>query len=477
MRTQRYKAIADEFASAIRAGTLTPGTRLPTHRDLARDRGIALATAGKVYAELSAAGLVAGEPGRGMFVRDQSGYGDLDARRLPLGTRVADLSFNQPLAAHQGNQLRQALRDLAGIGSLDALLAQQPPGGRERDRAAVATYLLSRGIDVPPANVLITGGAQHGLDVALSAIADPGQVVAVDALTYRGIKLIADARHIELAAIHCYASGSDLDDLEALCRQRHVSAIYLMPTVHNPLGSVMSADDRDRVVAIARRNDCVIVEDGTHAFMDPRAPHPLQARAPERTVYVASLSKNVATGLRFGFLVVPSDLLPAAARALRASNWGTPGLVTALATTWLRDGTVAELESDRRTDAHRRQAIAARELADVGRGLGLDYTAHPTAYAGWLRLPAETRSDHVAHLLADEGILVSTADAFAVTPHPPNALRLALATVDETRLAATLRRIREVALLPANATDKPRPASQPRPASPAAQIGRHETRV
>lgn len=442
MRTQRYRAIADELAAAIRAGTLAPGTRLPTHRDLARDRGVALATAGKVYAELSAAGLVAGEPGRGMFVRDQSGYGGLDARRLPLGTRAADLSFNQPLAAHQGNQLRQALRDLAAVGSLDALLAQQPPGGRERDRAAVATYLLSRQIDVPPANVLITGGAQHGLDVALSAITSPGQVVAVDTLTYPGIKLVAAARHIELAAIHCYASGSDLDDLEALCNQRRVSAIYLMPTVHNPLGSVMTASDRDRVVAIARKRDCVIIEDGTYAFLDPRAPQPLQARAPERTVYIASLSKNIATGLRFGFLVAPDHLIPAITRALRASSWGTPGLVTALATRWLRDGTVADLETDRRADARRRQTIAAHELTAPG----LDYTAHPTAYSGWLRLPAEARSDHVAHLLANEGILVSTADAFAVTPHPPNALRLALATIDESRLAATLRRIREVVL-------------------------------
>jgi DNA-binding transcriptional MocR family regulator len=438
-RPQRYKTIADEFAAAIRAGTLAPGARLPTHRDLARDRGIALATAGKVYAELCAAGLVAGEPGRGMFVRDQSGYAGLDARRLPLGTRVADLSFNQPLAAHQGNQLRQALRDLAAVGSLDALLAQQPPGGRERDRAAVATYLLSRHIDVPPANVLITGGAQHGLDIAFSAIAAPGQVVAVDALTYPGVKLVAAARHIELAAIHCYASGSDLDDLEALCNHRRVEAIYLMPTVHNPLGSVLNADDRDRVVAIARRHDCVIVEDGTHAFLDPYAPKPLQARAPERTVYVASLSKNVATGLRFGFLVAPDHLLPAMTRALRASSWSTPGLVTALATRWLRDGTVTTLETDRRADARRRQAIATRELA------GLDYTAHPSAYSGWLRLPAEARSDHVAHVLANEGILVSTADAFAVNPHPPNALRLALGTVDETRLPSTLHRIREAA--------------------------------
>ncbi|MEU4747014.1 GntR family transcriptional regulator, partial [Actinosynnema sp. NPDC023658] len=98
MRPPTYKSLVDEFAAAIRRGELAPGTRLPTHRDLARERRLALATATRVYAELAAMGLVVGERGRGTFVRDQSGFAGLDASRdLPV-PRVADLSFTQPLA-------------------------------------------------------------------------------------------------------------------------------------------------------------------------------------------------------------------------------------------------------------------------------------------------------------------------------------------------------------------------------------------
>ncbi|MFJ7497808.1 GntR family transcriptional regulator [Streptomyces sp. NPDC097727] len=175
VRVERFRSIADEIATAIRAGTVRAGTRLPAHRDLARERGIALATATKVYRELAAAGLVVGEPGRGTCVRDLSGSGGSGPRRrLPAAARPADLSFNQPLAPGQSDQLCHTLRELAAQGDLGTLLAQQPPGGRGADRAAVATYLLDRGTNVPPARVLLTGGAQHALDTALSSIVPPG---------------------------------------------------------------------------------------------------------------------------------------------------------------------------------------------------------------------------------------------------------------------------------------------------------------
>src|SRR5689334_15489464 len=125
MRPPSYKAVVDELAAAIRRGDLAPGTRLPTHRELARQRRVALATATRVYAELSAMGLVAGEPGRGTFVRDQSGFDGLGAsRRLPA-PRVADLSFTQPLAKEQPDQLRHALRELSASGDVESLLRQQ----------------------------------------------------------------------------------------------------------------------------------------------------------------------------------------------------------------------------------------------------------------------------------------------------------------------------------------------------------------
>src|SRR5690606_27343224 len=142
----------------------------------------------------------------------------------------ADLSFNEPLAAGQVDQLRQALKQLAGAGNLDALLYQQPPGGRMQDRRVVATYLLSRGIDVPPANVLITNGSQQGLDAALDATTKPGDLIAIDDLSYPGMRMLAESRKHDLAPIPVTSEGPDLDALERICRSRQVKVIYTEPT-------------------------------------------------------------------------------------------------------------------------------------------------------------------------------------------------------------------------------------------------------
>ncbi|MFI5914175.1 PLP-dependent aminotransferase family protein [Dactylosporangium sp. NPDC051541] len=428
-----YRPVAAELAESIRSGAIPPGTRLPTHRDLARERGIAVGTATRVYAELARLGLTVGEPGRGTYVREPAGYdGPEPSRALPV-PRVADLSFNQPLAPEQAGALRQALRRLAAAGDIEVLLRQEPPGGRRADRAAVARYLLSRGIDTAPANVLLTAGTQAGLDMVLGALTRPGDVLAVDALTYPGIKLLAAAHGLRLAPIPVTADGPDLD---ALARMMPVRAVYAVPTVHNPLGWVLDEHQRRRIVDLARAHDCAIVEDGTYAFLEPAAPPPLQALAPERTWYVAGLSKNVAAGLRFGFAVVPDAHAGAAVRRLRTTAWGSPALVTSLATGWLADGTVTRLEAARRTDAAARQEIARTVLH------GMDTIAHPGSYIVWLKLQPHQRLDHAAKVLAREGILVSTADAFATGSYRPHALRLALATPPRDELGPILRRLR-----------------------------------
>ncbi|MER5990320.1 PLP-dependent aminotransferase family protein [Streptomyces viridosporus] len=437
MRPSSYKAVVHELAAAIRSGAIQAGTRLPTHRALARERRIALATATRVYAELAALGLVVGEPGRGTFVRVRSGYDGLEpSRALPV-PRVADLSFNQPLAPGQGDRLRQALRTMAASGDAEALLRQHPPGGHRHDRAVVATYLLGRGIDTVPYNVLLTSGTQQALDIVLHTLVRPGDVLAVDALSYPGIKLLASAHDLDLAPVPVTTTGPDLDALDQLCRTRPVHAIYTIPTVHNPLGWVLDREQRDRLVALARSHNFLIIEDGTYAFLEPSPPPPLQALAPERTCYVAGLSKNVAPGLRFGFAVLPDHHVEAATSGLRTAAWGAPGIVTALATGWITDGTVTRLEEERRRDAAARQDIARAALA------GLDITAHPVSYIVWLGLEPHQRPDHVATVLAGKGILVSTADAFATGPHRPRALRLALATPPRDELGAVLRSLKD----------------------------------
>jgi DNA-binding transcriptional MocR family regulator len=436
MALARYKQLVDRLAAEIRAGRLSPGTRLPTHRQLAAQEGLALVTATRVYAELEAMGLVSGETGRGTFVRENAlprGQG-IDQHATAAG--MVDLNFNYPALPGQAELLREGLRQLAAGGDLDALLRYQPHGGRPHERATVARHLADRGLAVPADQVLIVNGAQQGLAVTVMALLQPGDLVATDALTYPGFKVLAQAHRLELAPLPAAGHGPDLDALEQLCSRRRVRAIYAMPTLHNPLGSVMGASRRRRLVAIARRHGLLIIEDAAYAFLADDPPPPLAALAPESTVYVSGLSKSVATGLRVGFVAAPTGWVPALERAVRATTWNTPGVMTALACGWIDDGTVTRLEVEKRQDARARQAIAGEAFA------GLRCVRHPASYFVWLPLTEGRRADALAATLMREGISVSTAEPFATSAQVPHTLRLALGSVNLDALRGPLDAVR-----------------------------------
>lgn len=438
MAHARYKTLVDTLADEIRQGRLAPGTRLPTHRELAAREGLALVTASRVYAELEVMGLVSGETGRGTFVREASLPRELGIDQQAAAAGVIDLNFNYPSLPGQADLLRTALRQLASSGDLEALLRYQPHGGRPHERETVARHLASRGLTLSADQVAIVDGAQHGLATTVMALLQPGDVVAIDALTYPGFKVLAEAHRLELAPIPAAGQGPDLDALEALCKRRRVRAVYAMPTLHNPLGWVMGASRRRQLVAIARRHGLLIIEDAAYAFLAPDPPAPLAALAPEATVYVSGLSKSVATGLRVGFVAAPAAWVRKIERAIRATTWNTPGVMTAIACGWLEDGTVTRLEAEKRQDAMTRQAIAADVLA------GLRCVRHPASYFVWLPLPEEVRADKVAMALMSDRISVSTAEPFATTAQVPHALRLALGSVELDALRDALEKVKRV---------------------------------
>ncbi|MBB2885135.1 MULTISPECIES: PLP-dependent aminotransferase family protein [Pseudomonas] len=434
----RYKRLVDQFAGKIRSGELPPATQLPTIRALMQSERIALATALRVYHELEAIGLVVGETGRGTFVRDTSLPRGLGLEQQPLGVGMVDLTFNYPSVPGQDELLREGLRAIAASGDIDALLHSAPQGGRPHERQTAARHLRNRDIRVGGDQVLIVNGAQQGLAVTLMALLKPGDILALDALTYPGLKTLAQAHRLDLEALPQIAGHTDLDALEALCKRRPVRALYSMPTMHNPLGTVMSIADRERLVQLAERYDFLIIEDGAYAFLAEPAPKPLFTLAPQRTLYISGLSKSVASGLRIGFIVAPKAMMPALEQAIRVSTWSTPLLTVALACRWIDSGEVDNLEEQKRLDARQRQDLARQILKSC------ELVAHPASYYLWLRLPEGLRAETVVAELERKGVQVTSADPFATTTHVPPALRVAMGSISLDVLKRALETLREV---------------------------------
>lgn len=428
-----YRTIADRIAGDIAAGKLRPGDRLPPQRAFAHTHALAASTAGRVYAELVRRGLATGEVGRGTFVR-AAPPAPSPALTEPSSARI-DLEMNSPILPDQHAMLAGALSAL--IKRPDALNQAMRPvsvAGTHSARHAAAAGLAHRDWQPAPGSVLFAGSGRQALAAVFSALVPAGERIGFEALTYPVAKAIAARLGLVPVPLAMDADGVRPDAVEAAHRAGPLRAVYVQPTLQNPLGSTMPVRRREALAAVLRRlDDPVAVEDAVYAFLDGTAPAPLAALAPEHTVFVDSLSKRVAPGLTLGFIAAPDRLLARIAAALRSGAWSAPGFALDTGVRWMADGTVAALAAAKRADAAARQTIAAERLA------GLAVRAHPAAYHLWLELPQGWRAEAFALAAAERGIAITPAAAFTVSPaHAPNAVRLALASPGLDALASAL---------------------------------------
>jgi DNA-binding transcriptional MocR family regulator len=428
----RYLAIADTLSADIAAARLKPGDRLPTHRDLAWRLGVTVGTITRAYAEAERRGLVAGEVGRGTFIAER--IADASATMpapAPADEGYVDLSRNIP--AVSGPAAGLIARHLAEIGSdgLAGLLAYAPNAGLAAHREAGAAWVARRGIAADPARIAVVAGAQNGMMLAIAAVARPGDVVLTEALTFYGMKSIANLLGVRLVGVELDADGLVPEALEAACRQHAPKAIYALPTFQNPTTSLMPQERRRRIVEICRRYGVVVVEDDIYGFLDEDNP-PICALAPDIGVFVTSLSKSVAPGMRLGFVHAPEAIRARVAAAIRATVYMTTPMAAEIAARLIRSGDAAKCAAFQLGLAERRQKIATRIFA------GCDFATHPRAFQLWLRLPEPWRREEFVETARRRGVGVAPADAFAVGRAPvPHAVRLALAAPDSD---ATLER-------------------------------------
>ena len=436
MKKARYKDLADMLSTAIQEGKLAPGTKLPTHRAFAEQFNVALATATRAYGELERRGMIVGEAGRGTFVRDLGLPPTLGVRQT-ANDGLVDLVFNMPGDAADADMLRAGLRRMAAAGDLEAMLRYQPHGGRAHERRIIAESLASSLGPIDPECLLVTSGGQHGLAIIALGLFQRGDGVAVDTLTYPGFKSLAALQGLDLIPVEGQGGVMDPDDLERQCRARKLRAIYLMPTVHNPLGAVMDEATRLHLIEIARKHDLLVIEDAAYAFLEPDPPPSLVSLAPERTVHVGSFSKSLATGLRLGYVIAPAIQIDRLLEAIRATTWNAPALISGLVTGWVEDGTLENSEKNRRRDGAERQLLCRTALGESA------ILSHRNAGFAWLPLEKGVRAEPIVTRLKKRGISASGAKPFATTIAVPQALRLAFGGIPKDELEAIFQIVRE----------------------------------
>jgi DNA-binding transcriptional MocR family regulator len=429
-----YVSLAAAIRLLVLDGRLPLRTWLPGERELAVALGTSRTTTAAAYAALRDEGFLASRRGSGSWTRlpaDRTGT-------LPeavTGGAEIDLGFAATAAPERA--LHRALaaataelpRHLPGPG-YDAL-------GLRVLRSAIAAHLTRRGAPTAPEQVLVTAGAQHALALVLRVLAGPGDRVLVDHPTYPNALDAIRAAGARPVPVALTPDGWDLEMLAATLRQAAPRLAYVIADHHNPTGLTLSADDRERAVALARATRTPLVVDETLAelVLDEDAPAPTPLAAHDDVIAIGSMSKAYWAGLRIGWIRAAAPLVQRLAQARATIDLSSPVVEQLIATELLADPD-AVLLPHRAALRARRDALAAALRTTLP---GWSFELPRGGLSLWVELDAP-RSSALAAVAIQHGVRLAAGPRFGVDGAFERFLRLPY-TLPEPRLAEAVERI------------------------------------
>jgi DNA-binding transcriptional MocR family regulator len=434
----KHKLLTDLIIVDIEAEVLAPGTRMPTHRDLAHDLKVSVQTVSISYKEAERRGYLRGEVGRGTFVRDRVTE---RAERFMLDRepgQTADLSIIRAVYTEVHERAsRQAMTRLGESDNSAFMRPCRPIAGLDRHRAAAQVWLRRLGVEADRERILITNGAAHGLFLAVASVVHPGDVVLTESLTDHGIIGLASVLGFTLRGLPTDAEGILPQAFEAACAGGGIKALVLIPTLGNPTSHVAGAERRQAIATIAARYGVFVVEDEVHKPMLEEPMPSITQFLPDLGFFVTSFTKSVMTGLRVGYLVVPPTHGIRVASILRVTSWSATNLPAEIASLWIEDGTAEALLRVQRQEAQARQAIVARIL-----GPHIAST-HRLSHCAWLKVPPQWTEEGLVRALSQRGIAVTPSDPFISGEVGAAGIRICLGgRLSHTALSETLTALR-----------------------------------
>jgi GntR family transcriptional regulator / MocR family aminotransferase len=468
-----FLAIARTIAEDARSGRLAPGTRLPGSRELATMLGVHRNTVIAAYRELSAEGFLGAERGRGTFIA--SSLPEVKARRW-LSVKAAGpkrplrphFSFDAPpaewrftptpkgvLALNGGVPDTQSLPRLAlarayrrALRDVPSLLDYADPRGEPRLRAALAAMLrASRGLAVSADDVLVTRGSQMALALIGQALVRPGDVIAVESLGYQPAWRALARQGARLVPVPVDAEGLVVDALEELCEREPIRAVYVTPHHQYPTTVTMPAARRMALLELARRKRFAIIEDDyDHEFhYEGRPVLPLASADSHGVVlYVGTMSKVLAPGLRLGYLVAPAAVRDAVValrfdmdrQGDRLTEWAVADL--------MEDGELQRHFWRMRRVYQSRRDNCLRELREK-LGQWLQVSVPPGGMALWGRVCRSLPVGALQEEASRRGVLFQPGRQFTWGQRETQHVRLGYGALTEQELSIAVSRLAEAA--------------------------------
>ncbi|HLS85375.1 MAG TPA: PLP-dependent aminotransferase family protein [Burkholderiales bacterium] len=462
-----YHQLADQIHALVRAGTLRAGDKVPSVRRLSAQQRVSISTVLQAYQRLEAIGVIEARPQSGYYVkRLPPSMAEPAASRPPrraLTVDVNDLAdvvlasagdpafcaFGAGCPSPELFPLERTRRVLASVAlrQREALGRYGLPPGTERLRRAIARRALEWGCRIDYRDLVTTTGCMEAINLALRAVTQPGDLVALESPTYYGFLQILQTLGLRALEIPTHPrTGISLEALELALAEHPVKAILVMPNVSNPIGASMSDAAKKRLVELAAARGVPVIEDHIYADLAFGTEPPRAAKAFDRTGNVllcSSFSKTLSPGLKAGW--IEPGRWRDRVRGLKfvASGGGNELVELTLAELLETGGYERSLRQLRRR--FEAQVDAARAVIAEAFPRGTKATRPSGAYILWVELPRGCDAIALFERLLPLGISIAPGPMFSASGRYRNFVRLSLGQLWSARHERALRDIGRLA--------------------------------
>lgn len=474
-REPKSRQILTQVRSLIEGGTLSPGDRLPSTRQLSEALALHRSTVALAYQELWALGYVDLSQGARPRVRERIPLVRADEPAGPGAidwTATASAACNDVLTAFR--RFRPLTHDPGDTGIIDfsrldmdprllpsealracvnavlreegdSLLGYSDPAGYAPLRGYLAERLHSHGISVDASDVLITGGAQQALDLVFRMVAAPGRNVAVETPTYDCVLPLLRLNGLTPVAVPLRHDGLDLDALAVVLERERPALVYTMPSFQNPTGVATSQAHRERLLALCEQRGVPLVEDGFDEEMKYFGRVVLPIKSMDRSgvvIYCGTFSKVLFPGVRIGWVAATRDCIARLTAIRRFAELSQSAVLQAAVDRFCRDGHYdRHISRMHRVFRGRMQALTAALRQHIAPEWAT-WSDPSGGYLVWLKLKAlPDGAPDLTALLTTHGVRVAAGDTFfAAEPDSPH-IRLSITGLAEAEIETGIRRL------------------------------------
>ncbi|BHH83506.1 aminotransferase-like domain-containing protein [Desulforhopalus sp. 52FAK] len=407
LRSPKYLSIADALESDISAGNVLAGEQLPPQRELADQLSVNLSTVSRAYRVAENRGLISGIVGKGTFVSTDV---SINPEMIPIekhNLKQIELGVVSPLHSLDPD-LQPRLIKLSTNHDLASYARYTEPSGLSQHLQIGAEWASRFSLSMRPDLVVVTAGAQHALTCTFIACFRPESRIAVDCLSYPGLKALASMMNIRLVPINMDENGMIPDSLNSACNSHPIEGIYLMPSCHNPTGITMGERRRIEIIELIKKHRLLLIEDDAYYFTSENPQPALSSFIPDNSIFIANFSKILFAGLRSAFVFSSPKIREQLIRAVLNTIWMAPSLNTAILCDVIEDGTIDQVIKAKLKEAKSRNSI-------VGSTLPFQYPLPPTQkFYQWYQLPKPWSAAQFETYALRRGVNIFCGEKFGV---------------------------------------------------------------